>query len=321
MQLRNTNNMLFCRKKSLSPLQTKQHTKRKPRVLVVVSNDKSDLYFANCLIQSANVVAVVVENQIEAKTVEFHIQKIIRLLKTPTVLIRKIPGKIVHAYRRKFAIYHQDAYKTDFGEYGYRLFTKPGCEVLHTQGVNDINEFENVEWIEEQNPDLIAVCGASIFKHKLLSIPLHGVLNLHGGLSQKYRGLFTTDWAIYNNEPEYIGATVHFMSSGIDDGDVIYQGRPTIEEADNPNSLYVKVVKLGVKMMLQAIKDIENNSVHTVPLKTKGKLYLGDYYGPHYLNKTWKYYQQGLIRNYCRNKLQRDKAVIKKLLVPFKATD
>jgi len=36
------------------------------------------------------------------------------------------------------------------------------------------------------------------------------------------------------------------VAPGIDDGDIVYQGRPQIAAGDTPNMLYVKVVKLGV---------------------------------------------------------------------------
>ncbi len=76
----------------------------------------------------------------------------------------------------------------------------------------------------------------------MLKVPRLGSLNLHGGLSQRYRGLNTTDWEVDNGEPEYVGATVHFVSPGIDDGDVVStRGGPPSSGPIPANDLYVKV--------------------------------------------------------------------------------
>ncbi|MCZ6593928.1 MAG: formyl transferase [Bacteroidetes bacterium] len=112
--------------------------------------------------------------------------------------------------------------------------------MVYTEGKNAINNIEYVKEIRNLKPDLITVCGCSILRDGILSIPPQGVINLHSGLSQVYRGTWTTLWAIYNKEPEYVGATVHYVSAGIDDGDIFYQGRPEIQEGDNPETLYTK---------------------------------------------------------------------------------
>ena len=121
---------------------------------------------------------------------------------------------------------------------------------------------------------------------------------MHGGLAQRYRGVWTTLWAIYNEEPEYVGATVHYVSKGIDDGNIIYQGRPEIAEDDNHETLYVKVVKLGIDLMIKAIYDIQNNRVKSYPLKAKGTLYLRNMITPEILKEVWEKIDKGFIREY-----------------------
>ena len=106
-------------------------------------------------------------------------------------------------------------------------------------------------------------------------------------------------WAIYNEEPQYVGATVHYVSKGIDDGDIIYQGRPDISPDDNHESLYVKVVKLGAGLMIKAITDIERGTVESRKLKEKGKLYLSSKVTPEIIREVWRKVDAGVIRKYC----------------------
>lgn len=287
------------------------------RTLVVVSPDKSDVFFANQLMKSLNVVGVVVENQTPERDRSSLIKKAGKYVVSPGIFFQKSLDVLDRTFLEPRQAYNRPENALDFGDEGRRLIVGGGVEVLHTEGVNAINAPEYREWMQNLRPDVIAVCGASIMKAELLSIPTHGVLNLHGGLSQFYRGLFTTDWAIHNGEPECVGATVHFVSEGVDDGDVVYQGRPTIIAEDNPNTLYEKVVRLGVQMMVQAVSDLEHRQCNSASLTTKGRLYLNDMFTTRAKRKTWHQIQAGLLPDYLAKQVERDQRVVTALINDF----
>lgn len=287
------------------------------RTVVIVSPDKSDIYFANQLASALDVVGIVVENQTPEKDRSSLASKAVKYLSTPGQFIRKILEVMDRRYIEPRQPYNDPAKSLDFGEEGRVLTVGDDVEILRTQGVNAINRPEYQSWIRDRKPDVIAVCGASILKSDLLAIPEHGVLNLHGGLSQFYRGLFTTDWAVHNREPECVGATVHFVSEGVDDGDVVYQGRPRIEEGDHPNSLYEKVVRLGVQMMVRAVSDIDQSRCRRTPLESRGRLYLHDMFNVTAKRETWRQIEAGVIADYLANKAERDPKVKAALINEF----
>ena len=277
----------------------------KQRVVVLVSNDISDVYFANQLLKRANVVGVVVESQNRA--CEPLLSKGIRYLKNPKLISGRVKEGLYGKRDRDLA--YRINYE-GFGEDGVRLSAGAGIKVVRTEGVRAINAPEYVDEIRALKPDVIAVCGTSILKKAIIAIPPKGVVNLHGGLAQWYRGVWTTLWAVYNREPEYVGATVHYVSEGVDDGDIIYQGRPAISEDDNQETLYVKVVKLGIELMLKALGDIEDGTVKRHPLTRKGRLYLGRQVTPAVVRKTWKTVREGAIRDYLKGPASKKKIEI-----------
>jgi len=289
----------------------------KLRLVIVVSPDSSDQFFANQLIDRFNVVGVVIENQQEDRDNTPTLIKALKLLAQPSVFIKKTHDVLIGRYLRKNAIYNRPENSADFGPLGKCLITKGNYQKLYTKGVNEINAPNQVAWLKQMKPDIMAVCGASLMKKHVISIPKMGVLNLHGGLSQHYRGLFTTDWAIYNERPECIGATVHYISPGIDDGDILYQTRPNIEPNDNPNSLYVKIVHQGIDMMEQAIRDILAGTAKASPLIEKGDLCLGRMFTPRIKRITWEKVQRGVITDYLKNKSDRDKVILAGMINPY----
>jgi len=279
----------------------------KLRVVVLVSSDPSDVYFANQLTKRAGIVGVVVEHQGASGGLQRKVEKAIRLLAHPLRFFEVLQR------RRLEKTMQRKAHEVDlqgFGPDGYELRTSANCPVVHIHGRNAANSPETVAAIRGMQPDLISVCGASILKDAVLSIPPKGVLNLHGGLPQKYRGIWTTHWAVVNEEPEYIGATVHHVSAGIDDGDIVFQGRPQLDGSENPESLYVKVVKLGVEMMIAAIEAIQAGTAPRYPLEVKGRLYLGKMVTPEILQQAWANTERGITRDYLSNKAARDAVVI-----------
>ncbi len=285
-----------------------EHGSGAPGVVVIVSPDISDIYFANQLIKNVNVKAVFIERQdADDGSTGARLRRGLKYLKKPGLISERVREEIYGKKLRKRA----EAVLTEgFGEEGLEINTGGrSVQVVRTTGVNAINDEKYVRAIAALKPDIIALCGASIVKKPLLSIPRMGTLNLHGGLAQRYRGVWTTLWAIYNEEPEYVGATVHYVSEGIDDGSIIYQGRPEIEPGDNHESLYVKVVKLGTALMIKAIGDIEKGTVKSRPLEQKGRLYLKRDVTAEVLRRTWKKVDEGVIEKYLGEKEERDKKI------------
>lgn len=284
------------------------------RVVVIVSQDYSDIYFANQLIKYVNVVGVIVEKQYEAPVFSEKLVKAVRLGLNPRKLFKKIAeNKVINFYNKKSG----EVDVEHFGVERFKLFPPKKCTVIYTEGIRQINHPGYVEQIKQLKPDVIALCGASIVKEPIITLPPQGVLNLHGGLPQKYRGVWTTLWAVYNKEPEYIGATVHFVDSGVDTGRIIYQGRPEIIVEDNPETLYIKVVKLGIKMMVQAINDIANTTLTSYEQKKTGRLYLNKTVNAKVIEQAWINIEKGIICKYLENKTDRDKKVLKLMVGEF----
>jgi methionyl-tRNA formyltransferase len=75
----------------------------------------------------------------------------------------------------------------------------------------------------------------------VLEIPRIGVVNLHPAFLPYNRGWHTPSWAILDQTPA--GATVHFMDSGIDTGDIVAQTRVEVRPEDTADTLYRRVLQ------------------------------------------------------------------------------
>ena len=267
------------------------------RVVAIVSSDPSDLYFANQLATFTNVVGIFVEGGAQIKSSSTSVTGFTKKYRS----IRTIVGKAYSVLLQRYyaAIARRIAYQS-FGGDGHAIRTDFDHLVFQVP-TNSLNDTQTISLIADLQPDIIALCGCSIVREPILSLPNLGVLNLHGGLSQWYRGVWTTLWAIYNEEPEYVGFTVHYVSPGIDDGNIIVQGRPVISGDDNHESLYGKIVRLGVSAMIEIIQRHQDEPVPSHPLPSKGRLYESRMVTPFIVRKTWRNVRAGIIRDYANN--------------------
>jgi len=98
--------------------------------------------------------------------------------------------------------------------------------------VDDINDVSCKEFLEQQNPDYLAVMGTALLKAHIISIPSIAVLNIHGGLVPKYRNVHSDFWAYIHDDRDNIGTSILFLDEGIDTGDIVCQASAGVDAQD-----------------------------------------------------------------------------------------
>jgi methionyl-tRNA formyltransferase len=107
--------------------------------------------------------------------------------------------------------------------------------------------------------------------------------NLHSGLLPHYKGLLTPYPAIRNGEKTY-GMTLHDLTCGIDEGDIVAKGELPLDASKPVLDLYMDVVPVGVNMTLDRL----------ATFKRDGKVNLTPQKSPHvyYTNPTAQEFAQ-----------------------------
>jgi len=93
----------------------------------------------------------------------------------------------------------------------------------HRTDVASINSPEVPALLAELKPDLIVVHGTRIIARALLSVLPCPIVNLHAGITPRYRGVHGGYWALHEGRPELCGSTLHLVDAGIDTGKVLEQ--------------------------------------------------------------------------------------------------
>ena len=120
----------------------------------------------------------------------------------------------------------------------------------------DLNRLDRSQLEEALHSDVYVVFGASYIKGWLIDFLVHkGALNIHMGISPFYRGSSCNFWALYDNNPSYVGSTIHMLSKGLDSGDMLFHCLPKFVDGDSPFDFTMRSVRSAHYGLCQSISD------------------------------------------------------------------
>jgi methionyl-tRNA formyltransferase len=125
----------------------------------------------------------------------------------------------------------------------------------------DVNGAAFLAQLRAIEPDLvISVSCPQIFGPALLELPRLGCINVHSARLPHYRGVLPTFWALAEGESS-TGVTVHYMSPGIDGGDIIAQAIVPIAAEDSLRSLMRRCKRVGADLVVETVGAFRDGSV------------------------------------------------------------
>ena len=173
-------------------------------------------------------------------------------------------------------------------------------------GCNDPDEIEAMCAVR---PDAVLVFGTGLLRRPLLTRFPCRVLNIHLGLSPYYRGAGTNFWPLVNGEPEYCGATVHFMDEGVDSGPIIEHVRPAIEAGDGPHEIGNKAISAAVDVLGRAALALGSGSLPSTPQGADGRVYRRADFSANAVRCLYQNFERGMIADYLAHRDARDAAL------------
>jgi methionyl-tRNA formyltransferase len=138
--------------------------------------------------------------------------------------------------------------------------------------------------VENLSPDIgFSVRYDKIIPEKVIYSFKQGIFNTHGGILPEYRGSYCNINALINNEEEY-GVTLHYISKGVDVGDVVAIKKVKINEDDTGFTLYKKSEQLCYDVLKENIQDIINDTNERI--SQDDLILLGHSSGTYYAKST-----------------------------------
>lgn len=199
------------------------------RVVVLVGSSLANLNTLSTLIDGGNnIVGAVVADQktngINTKFLKSAIKKQ-GIIKVSLQIAERVLYKLLN--RKK----DQEQLERIFDKNKIKQTVEGFSYNIHKATAYDTPE--TLAWIKSKKPDLIVIHTPYWVSKKVRNIVNGNVIGGHPGITQHYRGVHSPFWAIYNNDYENIGYSIFWVSSGVDSGDLIYQGKITPQKGDS----------------------------------------------------------------------------------------
>lgn len=160
------------------------------------------------------------------------------------------------------------------------------CPVIAVSSVNGENPMAA---IRQYSPAAVIVLGTRIITRSTrekFKVPL---VNVHAGITPKYRGQAGGYWVLASDDAENAGITVHLIDDGVDTGPVLYEAKFDATPADSFNTYFYLQHDAARAIAVKAVEDALNGTIrgHTVDLPSQ------QFYHP----MLWGYLKTALLKN------------------------
>jgi folate-dependent phosphoribosylglycinamide formyltransferase PurN len=115
------------------------------------------------------------------------------------------------------------------------IFLSVSLDTAHrspSHRVLSVNDDETVALLSSLNPIAVVVHGTRIIAQRVLQSVACPVINMHAGITLRYRGVHGGYWALAEQHPEWVGTTVHLVDPGIDTGGILAQSTFAVSAQD-----------------------------------------------------------------------------------------
>lgn len=176
----------------------------------------------------------------------------------------KAPFATGPAYEDKERAYLQRAFFTQVRE---------DLDRVSCWSFDNANTPQALEKFAELGAELALVSGAGLLRRPVLAAFPQGLMNLHLGTAETYRGLDTNQWAIYHREWDQIGVTLHWVSEDLDTGDIITQMPVPLHKGMKCHELRYYEMALAADIAIEALTQWLSGSVTSRPQTQRGRYY------------------------------------------------
>jgi len=132
--------------------------------------------------------------------------------------------------------------------------TSPPDNRLPVMDVDSVNSADVSALLERIQPRVVVVSGTGIIAKRVLKLA-PAFINIHVGITPRYRGVHGGFWAIYEGRPDLAGTTIHLVDPGIDTGAILGQTIITVDPfTDTYRTLPVKQYLAALDLMITAVQ-------------------------------------------------------------------
>jgi methionyl-tRNA formyltransferase len=139
--------------------------------------------------------------------------------------------------------------------------------------VRNFNQRQSLTLLTKFLPDLGLVFGARPLDYGVRNLFKDGLLNVHRGIPENYRGLDSELWPIYHRDWNGLGVTIHMVDENLDTGPILAQERLVLDKSMRIHHLRCYTTEVAARMMVEILKSRSSLNLPIVPQERNGRYY------------------------------------------------
>jgi folate-dependent phosphoribosylglycinamide formyltransferase PurN len=176
------------------------------------------------------------------------------------------------------------------------IFREASLDTSHrvpTHRVSSVNDDATLALLTSLRPTMVVVHGTRIIAARILGSVDCPVVNMHAGITLRYRGVHGGYWALAERHPEWVGTTVHLVDPGIDTGGILAQATFVVSPEDTIATYPDLHLVHGLPLLgAQVDKVIAGSALEPVPASIATGS--GFYYHPTLWSYLWRRWRDGV---------------------------
>ena len=150
----------------------------------------------------------------------------------------------------------------------YSFFTREKFFLIDSgdikiRNVKSINSDDSIDLISTIDADIILINGTRILSKKLLDSIKADFINIHCGVTPKYRGVHGGYWAAYSQDFDNLGVTIHKVDKGVDTGEIIFQEKVEYSSSLNYFIYPLKQYSIAIPNLIKILRKFSVEGVFT----------------------------------------------------------
>jgi methionyl-tRNA formyltransferase len=224
--------------------------------------------------------------------------------------IPPIPENLKKVDKINFKKHFIDRYKIEtkyFGKLDKDLFLKKNLMLVKRK---ELNSRRVEHFIRKEKPDVCIVFGTMILKKKILEVLPYNTINLHLGLSPRYKGSATLFWPFYFLEPQYAGVTIHKVSNKVDSGGILHQILPKLSSEDGIHDVSCKLIKKACLDITKLLLLLRKKKWIYIKQANNGKLFLKKDFRVEHLRVIYNLFNNKIVNFFLKKKYRKYPTII-----------
>ncbi len=121
----------------------------------------------------------------------------------------------------------------------------------------DVNSDSFLSMLRQNNVEfIVSISGTQMYRRPLREQTPWGIVNCHGALLPKYRGLMPSFWTLANDE-KLGGVSVHYVDKKLDNGPILVQKSYRIHSHDTLEDVMARSKDLAAEAIIECVRKIE----------------------------------------------------------------